>query len=80
MHAGDMIWESRMGGFQQGQGGLAIVDYLRLLCEESVIARAFLLEADTSLAIATSGLRTNLLLQELLSENSICKSQRTARK
>ena len=31
---------------------------------KSVIAREFLLETDTSLAIVTSGLRTNLLLQE----------------
>ena len=31
---------------------------------KSVIAREFLLEIDTSLAIATSGLRTDLLLQD----------------
>ena len=31
---------------------------------KSVIARKFLLDIDTSLAVVTSGLRTNLLLQE----------------
>ena len=41
-----------------GEGGL------KDLCKKFVIAREFLLEIDTPLAIATLGLKMNLLLQE----------------
>ena len=52
------------GGYRKGV--FAIVDQLRFLCEEIYYCKGiqFLLKIDTSLAIATSGLRTNLLLQE----------------
>ena len=45
------------------------MNVLRFLRVESVIAREFLLKIDTSLAIATSGLRTNLLFEKPPSEN-----------
>ena len=51
-----------MGGFQE-------LNVLRLLRVESAIAREFLLKIDTSLAVATSGLRTNLLFGKPPSEN-----------
>ena len=59
-----LVWELRMGGFQEG--GFQIVEHAAW---KSVIAREFLLKIDTSLAIATSGLRTNLLFDKPLSEN-----------
>ena len=63
-----------MGGFQEG--GFQIVERAafssrgNLLYIYIYIAREFLLKIDTSLAIATSGLRTNLLFEKPpLSEN-----------
>ena len=51
-----------MGGFQEG--GFQIVERAAFFFAwKSVIAREFLLKIDTSLVIATSGLRTNLLFE-----------------
>ena len=47
-----------MGGFQEG--GFQIVERAVFSSRKSVIAGEFLLKIDTLLAIATSGLRTNL--------------------
>ena len=52
-----------MGGVPKGAFS-TIAGELGSLAKKSVIAREFLLEVDASLAIATLGLRPNLLLQE----------------
>ena len=57
-----------MGGFQEG--GFQIVERAAFFFPwKSVIAREFLLKINTLLAIATSGLRTNLLFEKPPSEN-----------
>ena len=63
-----------MGGGSR-KGVLAIVDQLRFFARRSVVARELLLDSDTSLAIATSGWRTNLLLQEPLPKPPIRSSR-----
>ena len=51
-----------MGGFQEG--GFQIVERAAFSSRGNLfIARELLLKVDTSLAIATSGLRTNLLFE-----------------
>ena len=49
--------------FGRGGGNANLFCWV-LFAKKSAIAREFLLKNDTSLAIAMSGLRTNLLLQE----------------
>ena len=62
-------WESRGGGGLQ-EGGFQIVERgCVFFAWKSVIAREVLLKIDTLLAIATSGLRTNLLFEKPPSEN-----------
>ena len=58
-----MFGNCEWGGVQRG-GFSAIAGELGFFAKRSVFAREFLLEFDTSLAVATSGWRTTLLLQE----------------
>ena len=75
------VWESRIGGFQEG--GFQIVERAAFsFVWKSVIAWEFLLKIDTSLAIATSGLRTNLLFEKPLPKTPhlILPSSKTRRR
>ena len=60
----DPYCELRIGGFKEGPGFLQLLASWVCFANKSVIAREFLLEFDTLIAMVTSGLRTNLLLQE----------------
>ena len=68
-----------MNGGVPGGGSSAIVGERVLFVRKSVIARESLLKIAASLAFATSGLRTNLLLQELALETPIRFSPRNHR-
>ena len=57
-----------MGGFQEG--GFQIVELAAFSSRGNLLLQGeFLLKIDTSLAIATSGLRTNLLFEKPPPEN-----------
>ena len=52
------------GGFQGRMGFAAMVDRPGFLCKEICYCKSILTKYDTSVAIATSGRRTTLLVQE----------------